>query len=65
MCKYALRELLATIFQERTTFDQVLGKHGGEIPSEAERTSIMLWQWCSQEVSLAGPLTNLQTERCQ
>lgn len=42
MCKYALRELLATIFQERTTFDQVLGKHGGEIPSEAERTSIVL-----------------------
>lgn len=64
MCKYALSILLATIFQEHITFDQVSGKHRGEIPSEAKSNSIMLWQWCSHEVSLAGPLTNLQTEMC-
>lgn len=42
MCKYALSILLATIFQEHITFDQVSGKHRGEIPSEAKSNSIML-----------------------
>lgn len=42
MCKYALSELIATIFQEHITSDQVPGKHRNEIPSKAESNSIML-----------------------
>lgn len=44
MCKYAPSVLLATIFQEHTTFDQVSGKHRGEIPSKGESNSIMQCQ---------------------
>lgn len=65
MCKYAPSLLIATIFQEHITLDQVSGKHRSEIPSKAESDSIVLWQWCRHEVSLAGPLINLWTKTWQ